>query len=393
MKKIFKIFLPLLIFSFFFVPPSGANAADLEISCSGSGTCTPASSPALFPSSEVWYPGKSLNKTVKIANISGGRQNIGAQATKFSPTGDLETVLSLSIVRVSKGNVVWGGDLNQFYNAEEVNLGIFESLGFEEYRFTVAMDQNAGNNFQEKKTKFDLILGFLGGVPPTPTPTLTPTPSPTPPTGATSTPMPGATTPGPTASSTSVSGGVLGVGVSEPVCSDTPPGGAPTLLSVTAGVNSLALTWNEAPDPVSYYLIAYGTSSGNYQFGNPNIGGKGTTSYSVSNLSGGTTYYFVVRAGNGCSPGPFSNELSAKPTGRFVTGPPAGFAAGVLGIETKEGEIMSGATGTPHAPPEVLGEEVVEQVLKLGRGRILAGVGVIIIGGILGYYFYHRRLS
>lgn len=73
----------------------------------------------------------------------------------------------------------------------------------------------------------------------------------------------------------------------------------------------MTLNWISAPDPVTYYLIAYGTVSGNYPFGSPNISGKQTTTYTINQLTTGQTYYFVIRAGNGCAPGPsFSNELA-----------------------------------------------------------------------------------
>lgn len=99
-------------------------------------------------------------------------------------------------------------------------------------------------------------------------------------------------------------------------CTDAAPGSAPTLSSaVSAGANSITLTWTAAVSPVTYYLLSYGTSSGTYQYGNPNVGGPGTTSYTVGGLTTGTTYYFVVRAVNGCTPGTYSNELSAVPGG------------------------------------------------------------------------------
>jgi len=147
-------------------------------------------------------------------------------------------------------------------------------------------------------------------------------------------------------------------------CGDTKPGSAPTLLSATAGFNSVTLTWSAAADPISYYLVAYGTTPGSLQYGNPNIGGKGMTSFTVSNLSGGTRYYFRIRAGNGCMPGDYSNELGVTPSGGFVTGPAAGFAEGVLGVETEitPETTVSSPVLTPFLTPKptsgkVLGQE------------------------------------
>lgn len=95
-------------------------------------------------------------------------------------------------------------------------------------------------------------------------------------------------------------------------CGDSAPTVAPMLQSaVSHGPHQITLTWAKAADPVSYYLVAYGTNSKEYIYGNPNVGGKDTTSYTVGGLENGTTYFFVIRAGNGCAPGGFSNELSA----------------------------------------------------------------------------------
>jgi hypothetical protein len=133
-----------------------------------------------------------------------------------------------------------------------------------------------------------------------------------------------------------------------PVCSDEAPKGAPVLLSVISnGPNSVTLNWSEAPDPVTYYLVAYGTEPGVFTYGNPNVGGKGTTSYTVNNLSGGVTYYFRVRAGNGCTPGPYSNVRTVQPTGGVIIVPPTGFEPGVLGVVTEAtpaGEVQGDTT-------------------------------------------------
>lgn len=155
-------------------------------------------------------------------------------------------------------------------------------------------------------------------------------------------------------------GGIGGDGRSDglagqtPVCNNSKPG-SPTLFSALGGINGVALKWTEATDPLTYYLITYGTKPGAQTYGNPNIGGKGTTGYTVSGLSGGITYYFQVRAGNGCAPGDFSNEISATVRGGAVEeGTPAeGFAPGVKGVTT---DLT--ASPTPSATPTsaVLGE-------------------------------------
>lgn len=136
-------------------------------------------------------------------------------------------------------------------------------------------------------------------------------------------------------SSSSSSSSSLSSSSSPPVCNDQKPDSAPTLISAFPGINTVTLTWSAAKDPVSYYLIAYGTESGKPLYGNPNIGGKGTTSFVVENLSGGVTYYFKVRAGNGCTPGNYSNEIAATPIGFAQEGLGSGFKENVLGASNK----------------------------------------------------------
>lgn len=128
-------------------------------------------------------------------------------------------------------------------------------------------------------------------------------------------------------------------------CTDPAPGSAPTLTSaVSADTNSVTLTWTAAVAPVTYYLVSYGTAPGNYQYGNPNIGGQGTTTYTVGGLATGTTYYFVIRPVNGCSPGTYSNELSA-----VAGGTPAPMATPALTPTSTPSPTIS-QTITPRTP-------------------------------------------
>ncbi len=135
------------------------------------------------------------------------------------------------------------------------------------------------------------------------TPTSTPAP--------TSTPTP---TPSSNSSSTSNSGSSSSTsGAKVSGCHDGKPGSISTLLSALPQANSVTLNWSRASDPFSHYLLAYGRAPGVFEYGNPNIGGKDSTSYTVYNLSDRTRYYFKVLAVNNCNPGDFSNELSGEP--------------------------------------------------------------------------------
>ncbi len=187
------------------------------------------------------------------------------------------------------------------------------------------------------------------------------------------------------------SDGEVAAAVSAPVCTDAKPKSAPILLSAVAtGLNEVTLTWSGAESPVSYYLIAYGTSSGTFQYGNPNVGGADTTSYIVRNLSGQQIYYFKIRAGNGCMPGDFSNELTVSVSGIIIEEPAEGFAQGILGVEEEE-EVKG-------VEEEILGEEIEipeesgESVL--GRSKVIRVIlwgGAVLGGLILIYFFFSKR--
>lgn len=122
--------------------------------------------------------------------------------------------------------------------------------------------------------------------------------------------------PASSAATTSQSGGV-----SAPVCNDQKPGSAPAVLSAFSpepGVISLDI--GKAKDPVSYYAIEYGPASGWYLWSAVNIGGKDLQSYQVKSLLPGVTYYFRIRAGNGCATGEWSTEIAAKTGGLASSG-------------------------------------------------------------------------
>ena len=325
MKKIFFLSIFILLFSY----SSKVLAQDITVSCNGAGNCSVNPPGPLFSASQVWYPGESLTKTVRITNNSSSSQSFGTRATNNNTSGDLDMVTNLSLVRVSTADLIWSGSLSNFYTLGELDLGIYAPGAFEDYDFIVSMPLTVSNEYQNKETVFDLLLGFLG------TETIV----------------------SPTTITEEGGGGVAGDGVSTSICSDEAPGSAPTLISATAGVNSVTLVWTEAKDPITYYLVAFGTNSAADQYGNPNVGGKGTNTYTISGLSGGTMYYFKVRAGNGCMPSPFSNIISAIPAGEFISGIPSGFASGVLGIKTKKENLNE--TDLDKTKPTVLGEKAV----------------------------------
>ena len=105
--------------------------------------------------------------------------------------------------------------------------------------------------------------------------------------------------------------------------------GAPTGLTVTAGNAQVTLSWtapaSDGGSQISGYVIYKGTSPGG-ETSTPVSGSLVTaTSYTVTGLANGITYYFTVTAVNRIGDSPASNEVSAVPV--TVPGAPTGLTA------------------------------------------------------------------
>ncbi len=89
------------------------------------------------------------------------------------------------------------------------------------------------------------------------------------------------------------------------------PIAAPILSSATAGNAQVTLGWNAVPGAIGY-TIKYGTASGSYS---STVEAGSVTSFKVTGLINGMTYYFVVVANNATGTSNNSTEKSAKPLG------------------------------------------------------------------------------
>lgn len=95
-------------------------------------------------------------------------------------------------------------------------------------------------------------------------------------------------------------------------CEATIPTDAPNLYQILKSSTSATLYFVEPLSAFDGYTIFYGLTSSAEDY-NTTFSGSRTgaaTSHVVNDLTSGTTYYFKVRANNGCATGPSSSVLS-----------------------------------------------------------------------------------
>lgn len=90
------------------------------------------------------------------------------------------------------------------------------------------------------------------------------------------------------------------------------PPAAPTGLTATAGNEEVALTWNDSSEAIYFTVKRSTTSGGPYTVIGRAVNG---TSYVDSDLTNGTTYYYVVSASNDVGESLNSTAVSATPQG------------------------------------------------------------------------------
>ena len=169
---------------------------------------------------------------------------------------------------------------------------------------------------------------------PTPTPTITPSPTPTTPPA----PHTSQASSGGSKSSNSASNNHSSSGTSHG-CSDPAPNGAPHLFQINTTSTTATLYFAPAGSPYSSFYVAFGNGAADEGYGGGFNHGysQGALSYTVYLLSPGTTYTFKVRAGNGCTAGRWSADMSVKTLGRYSRGT-------VMYYPTRQAAVVSSAS-------------------------------------------------
>ena len=97
-------------------------------------------------------------------------------------------------------------------------------------------------------------------------------------------------------------------------CNDNKPGSAPLLFQIKTNNQTATLYFVPAKSPLTYYWIAYGTDINRLAYGAQFNGqpSNGVGSFNIGYLKPNTKYFFKIRAGNGCTPGDWSELLTTK---------------------------------------------------------------------------------
>lgn len=186
-------------------------------------------------------------------------------------------------------------------------------------------------------------------------------------------------------------------------CGFQPPGPRPPWLykAVAQDSSSILLYFSEGDNPISKYVLEYGTLSlsGNYEYKVDDMGinYRGNMTYLVRSLSPSTTYYFRVRGENFCAPGPWSDKIFATTRNLFSFSQftahagesPTQTQFDITPTQTelktiREGELTEEFEDGEEAE-DTEGQSEIEEAARARSARVkitalgVAGVGIIIL--------------
>jgi len=121
-----------------------------------------------------FLPGQSVTRWVKVTNNTDIEQKVVTEAINYPgfpnpnniPSDDLSRALLITI-RKKGGNDLYGGStglkyLSDFYTAGETYLSNVPAYSTKEYEFEISFPSDKENEWQEKTTSFDVLVGFQG---------------------------------------------------------------------------------------------------------------------------------------------------------------------------------------------------------------------------------------
>jgi hypothetical protein len=170
-RKILIVLILTLGFGFFAIPSARAIEADelvVEYWSDITQSWLPLSGPIFNETN--FLPGQSVIRLIRVTNNSGQTQRIATEAINVSDPNQLGDVLNLEI---KEGGVThYNKTLSTFFNEGEVFLSDLAGNGTQtQYDFIVNFNSGAGDPFEGKSLRFDILIGFQGtegGLPPAP---------------------------------------------------------------------------------------------------------------------------------------------------------------------------------------------------------------------------------
>jgi len=158
LKTILIISIAIFALGIFFISPVNAQNDKLVVEYWDGTEWKPLQGPIFNETN--FLPGQNVSRLVRVTNNSGQSQRIATEAINVSDPDRLGDVLNLEIKE--NGITRYNNPLSKFFTAGEVYLSDLANGAQTQYDFIVTFYSGAGNPFQGKSLKFDILIGFQG---------------------------------------------------------------------------------------------------------------------------------------------------------------------------------------------------------------------------------------
>jgi Ca2+-binding RTX toxin-like protein len=101
-------------------------------------------------------PGDCIEKQISIKNDTNQTKTIGTYPQNQSQTGNISSVLSMKIQ--NSGTTIYEKTLAQFFTESKILLATIPKNQSQQISFQICFNKSAGNEFQQKQAKFDLVF-------------------------------------------------------------------------------------------------------------------------------------------------------------------------------------------------------------------------------------------
>lgn len=302
-----KLFFALLSFLFLLQVKPVFASNDVEVTCDGNGSCIVSPDLPIFDDYAI-YPGQKITSKVTVHNTSSYDGSFDFRIDNLTKS-ILNPVMTLTVSTDSAGNnLVYGPAIFDNLHDAYIVLDSFSAGQSKTYYYHAIFDLDAGNDYQNLETNFDLTLGFEF---------------------VKTTPL-AVTTSSTTTTSRSVAN------VDAPRCDNENlfPSGPTNFQIISQTNNSMTLSWDSVAG-ASGYAIFFTRADGESYSVLPSLIPDGATQFTINNLAAANYTVQIVAVGG-------NDDLCSSPrttatvaiTGGVVTGRPLTEVGDVLGEQT-----------------------------------------------------------